>query len=343
MDQQHVGGARPVSRRAFLSAAGALAGAAAWPRTVRAQAPLKIGYVPVLAIGALGLAIDRGYLRDVGLAAEMIAFNAGAELVAALGTGELDAAFAGVSPGLFNAWNRGVGIRMVADGSRLQPGYGITLVVVRTDLAGAIQRGADLRGRRVSLGVLGSAADYLLRNLLEQHGLSVDDVESLRLPNADVSAGLAGRSIDVAGVTEPFGALVEQSGLARRWLGADQVIPGTQAAGLFISEQASRDRAQTVALTAAYLRGVRDYLPGQTGDPGVIESISRWSGVRAEVLLRCVPSFIDPNGAIDSEDLRRQQAFWQRHGVIDRGGTLEDRVDRTIAEDALRLVGRVST
>src|SRR5215212_508432 len=232
---------RGVSRRAFLTAAG-LAGAgvvagasgvvaAPQEQLARARPPrqgttLKIGYIPLLTVGPLFVANDRGYFRDAGLDVELVRFNSGAEMVVGLGTGELAAGFAGASPGLFNAWARGVRIVFVADGGRGAPGHSNTLVVVRSDLVDVVRTPRDLRGRRVGLSVVGSVIDYVLRNLFEQNSMTLDDVEGVRLPSADVNAGLAGRTLDVAGVGEPFAAMAEQMGIARKWMTAEDIVPG---------------------------------------------------------------------------------------------------------------------
>src|SRR5438105_5484563 len=183
---------RGVSRRAFLTAAG-LAGAAvlggasgvgaaprerlSWARPSRQGATLKIGYIPLLTVGPLFVANDRGYFREAGLDVELVRFNSGAEMVVGLGTGELAAGFAGASPGLFNAWARGVGIVFVADGARSAPGHSNTLVVVRTDLGDTLRTPRDLRGRRAGFSVVGSVIDYMMRQLLEQYGMSPDGME----------------------------------------------------------------------------------------------------------------------------------------------------------------------
>jgi NitT/TauT family transport system substrate-binding protein len=287
------------------------------------------------------VANDRGYFREAGLDVEMVRFNSGAEMVVGLGTGELAAGFAGASPGLFNAWARGVGIVFVADGARSAPGHSNTLVVVRTDLVDAVRAPRDLRGRRVGFSVVGSVIDYMMRVLLEQNGMTMHDMEVVRLPSADVNAGLAGRTLDVAGVGEPFATMADQLGIARLWLTSEDVVPGMQVGGIAVSDQTRRDRAQAIALVTAYLRGVREFLPGQSSDPGIIEIVNRWSGVAPEIIRRANPAFMDPNGGMNVEDVRRQQDFWLRAGVIDRAVPLDDRFDFSFADAALQTLGRV--
>lgn len=334
-----------LTRRRFLGSA-ALAGAAALaavgaPRPVRAQTRAKIGYLPLIAVGPLYLANDRGYLREAGLDVEMVRFAAGVEMGAALGTGELAAGYTAISPAMFNAWGRGVNTVVALDAARFRPGYGTVLTMVRSDLADVIRTPQDLRGRRVSIGLLGSAIDYVMRNFLEQNGLSEEDLDGQRLANVDVNAGFAGRSIDAAGIGEPFGAMAEQSGIARRWIGGDQITPGLQLACLVLSEQTARDRPLATAIVTAYLRGIREFLPGQTSDPAVLEVVNRWTGVPVDTIRQSVPSWADPNGGLDVEDIKRQQAFWQRHGVVNAPAQVDNYVDQSFAEAAVQALGRV--
>ncbi len=334
-----------LTRRRFLGSA-ALAGAAALaavgaPRPVRAQTRAKIGYLPLIAVGPLYLANDRGYLREAGLDVEMVRFAAGVEMGAALGTGELAAGYTAISPAMFNAWGRGVNTVVALDAARFRPGYGTVLTMVRSDLADVIRTPQDLRGRRVSIGLLGSAIDYVMRNFLEQNGLSEEDLDGQGLANVDVNAGFAGRSIDAAGIGEPFGAMAEQSGIARRWIGGDQITPGLQLACLVLSEQTARDRPLATAIVTAYLRGIREFLPGQTSDPAVLEVVNRWTGVPVDTIRQSVPSWADPNGGLDVEDIKRQQAFWQRHGVVNAPAQVDNYVDQSFAEAAIQALGRV--
>jgi NitT/TauT family transport system substrate-binding protein len=308
---------------------------------VRAQSAVKIGYVPLLVAGPLFLAQDRGYLRDAGLNVELIRFNAAAEMVTALGAGELTAGYGGISPGLFNAWGRGVRTLLVADGGRFRTGYGYLRILVRPDLAAEIQTVRDLRGRRVGMSVVGSVTDYVMRAWLEQNGMTLEDLEPVRLASADINAGLAARTVDLAGVTEPFAAQALRLGIARPWLDADQIVPGLQVAGLFVSDPASSDRGQVAALVTAWLRGVRDFLAGQSSDPAVIEVLNHWTGVQPDIISVAVPAYMNPNGATDVDDVRRQQEFWLRQGIVDRPAPIDDRVDNSFADAAAQVLGRV--
>ena len=155
---------------------------------------------------------------------------------------------------------------LVADGGRLIPGYWNLLVVVRSDLADAIRSPSDLRGRRVGMSVVGASIDYVMRNLLEQNGLTEDDVQPVRLASRGRQRRPGGPHLDVAGVAEPFAALAEQSGIARKWIGGEQISRAWKCRACCSRIGGARPRAGR-RLVTAWLRGVREFLPGQSTDP----------------------------------------------------------------------------
>jgi NitT/TauT family transport system substrate-binding protein len=239
------------------------------------------------------LAYERGYFRDAGLDVEMVRFNNGAEMTAGLSTGQLGLGFSGLVS-MMNAWARGIGVSAVADAHKLRPGNSTIQFVVRSDLADAIQTGADLRGRRVSPAPPGAPNNYMLRNLLDQNGLTLDDLDVVNVFGADAIEALANGAIEVAATDEPFATRAEMQGIARRWIRFEDVLPPTQVSGLMVGEDLLRDRARTTAIVVAWLRGVREFLAGQSSDPAVIDVLARWSGYDADLVPRCVPAYMDP-------------------------------------------------
>src|SRR5260370_22657971 len=51
--------------------------------------------------------------------------------------------------------------------------------------------------------------------------------------------------------------------------------------------------------------------------------------------------YMDPNGSIDLDDVRKQQAFWLRQGVITSTAPIDERTDLSFAEAAVQTLGRV--
>jgi NMT1/THI5 like protein len=75
---------------------------------------IKVGDVRVLNGGGLYVAVEKGYFRDQGLDVRLENLTGGADAVPFLATGELDLALGNVSVGLFNAFDRGADVKIIA-------------------------------------------------------------------------------------------------------------------------------------------------------------------------------------------------------------------------------------
>ena len=47
-----------------------------------------------------------------------------------------------------------------------------------------------------------------------------------------------------------------------------------------------------------------------------MDVLARWSGYDASLIPHCVPSYMDPNGAIDVDNVKTQHAYWMQAGVV---------------------------
>ena len=134
---------------------------AALPSGVQAQElkTVKIGVVNLSTDVAFYIAEKRGYFKQEGLKAEFIYFDSGAKMIVPLGSGALDAGGGATSAGLYNAVERGIELRVVADKGMSVDGYDYKALVVRKDLAdsGAIKSLSDLKGRKVAVVAKGAA------------------------------------------------------------------------------------------------------------------------------------------------------------------------------------------
>jgi ABC-type nitrate/sulfonate/bicarbonate transport system substrate-binding protein len=215
-------------------------------------------------------------------------------------------------------------------------------MMVRKDLwdSGAIRSPRDLRGRRVSFATEGSPIDYMMRSLIQQHGLTQEDMEVVRLTSSDVSVGFQNRALDVATASEPFPTQAEQSGLAVKWLHDGDVVPGAQISAILASERLGSQPDVARAFMVGYLRAVREYLEANSGraDEGMLAAISKWTSVPGDVIRASGAPYIRPNGRVDIEEMNRQQDFWIREGVMREKADVARVVDHTYADYAVRLL-----
>lgn len=308
-----------------------------------APVTIHVGYTPLLAGGPVFVGIERGYFEALNLNLDMVRFNSGALMIAPLANNDLDVGAGGTSPGLYNALLRDVRLKIVSDASTSQAGYGTSVAMVRKDLwdAGAIRTPQDLRGRRVSFATEGSPIDYMMRNLLLQNGLIMDDMDVVRLTSADGLVGLQNRAVDVATVAEPFPTQIEEAGLAARWLSDGDVVPGFQISLILYSEKFAAQPDAARAFMVAYLRCVREWLQADSGraDPGMRAAISKWTTVPADVIAKAGAPYVRPDGRPGVEDMNRQQDFWLRDGAMREKVDLSQFVDLSYLDYATSLLG----
>ena len=304
---------------------------------------IKFGYTPLLSGGPVFVGIERGYFEELNINLDMIRFNSGALMVAPLANNDLDSGSGGLSPGLYNALMRDVRLKLIADGSSSRAGFGTSIALVRKDLwdAGTVKSPTDLRGLRVSFATEGSPIDYMMRNLLIQNSMTMDDMDVTRLTSADALVGLQNRAVDVATAAEPFPSQVQQMGVAQKWLSDGDVVPGFQIGAIMISERFATQPALVRAFMVGYLRSIRDYQAADSGraDDGMLAAISKWTTVPAEAVKAAGAPYFGPSGQVNLEDLGRQQDFWIREGVMKDKVDMTQFVDASYADYANQVLG----
>ncbi len=168
-----------------------------------AEGPLRVGYFPNLTHAQALVGDKEGTFRAAlgGRGVAFMQFNAGPAAMEALATGSLDASYVGAGPAL-NTWDKlGHALHVVAGSAD-----GGAALVVR----GAASP-ADLRGKKLASPQLGNSQDIALRFWLLQQGLA-DAVHVVSLPNPDIVATFARKSIEGAWVPEPWTSRLLHSG-----------------------------------------------------------------------------------------------------------------------------------
>src|SRR5579884_245432 len=297
------------------------------------QAPLELG-------------LARGYFAEQGIAVEPVSTGTGAEVIQAIATSQIDVGTSSPNAALFNAFNRGVDIRLVADWARLGDPTDRTLsIVVRGDLADSVRSMADLRGRTFAVGgAAGNVGDELFVAAVENDGVSRAEVDLGYLSLADVLTTLGGRSLDASTLTEPQITQAELQNVARVLYPGGAVIPGAYLSLVIYSPEFAQKPDIATRWMVAYLQGVRDYWAafhqGQDRDAAIAILSERLSLKDRRVWETASPEFVDLNGRIDVTGLRQQAEFFQRQGSLTEAvPDLRRFVDPRFAEAAVRQIG----
>ncbi len=310
---------------------------------------VKVGTTNLSSDIGLFLAEKRGYFRDEGLKVELIPFDAGAKMVAPLGAGDLDAGAGAASAGLYNAVNRGLKLKMVADKGTNIAGYSYKALMVRKDLidSGAFKSLADLRGKKVAIIANGAADESVINQALKKAGLKDDDIEKVFLPFPQHLTAFANKAIDASISAEPGITAMVRNNAAVRFVGIDDFYPVQQTAMLLINGKFAEDRKTVTAFLKAYLRGVRDYAStlkdGKIAGPGaeaMIKDIAEMTGIKdASLLHQMVPVFIDPDGQLNRASVETDLAYFKSRGLVANDISTEGVVDMSFVNELKPVLG----
>ena len=311
--------------------------------------------VVVGAIGSLSdapffLAIDKGYFAEAGIAPQFEEIPSLAKQIAPLSSGDLDVASGAMSAGLYNAVNRGIPMKIVADKGRNAPGYGFNTIMVRKDLYdnGTITSLKDLKGQTIATIGTGSADVSLLNEAMKSVGLGYDDLTQTELALPSHLTALENKALPLTLTPEPFATMMVDRKVAVKLAMVDQFYPNQQQTvliygGKFINER--RDVAQR--FMTAFLRGLRAYMAGlkdgRIAGPNadeVIASLIRHSRVKdADLLRRIVPAAMDPDGQVNAAGIEKDWAFLKQKGFIQAAVTPRELIDMSFAAEAARALG----
>jgi NitT/TauT family transport system substrate-binding protein len=334
-------------RSAFLLGAAATA----VPRIALAADAVRVGTANLVSDAPLFIADKLGYFKDQNVDVGLTYIASGTQMIAPLGTGELDAGAGAPSAALYNAATRGINIRAVADKGRLAPGYGYNPIMVRKDLwdDGSIRSLHDLKGRVVANAATGGASDSTINEALKKGGLGWTDIKMTILPFADMSAGFQNHAIDAGCVSEPFATAMAQKGLAVKLAGSDTFYPNQQIAVLFFGSRFIEERPDVARrFMVAYLHGVRYYYEGlkdghYAGPHGqsVIAILSQYTPVKdPSIYAAMVPAGIDPNGYLNVASMEKDLDLWRRLGEVTDPISAAHVVDLSFVDAANRTLGR---
>ena len=140
--------------------------------------------------------------------AEWTEFPGGPQLLEAMNVGSIDIGHTGEAPPVF-AQAAGAPLVYLA---HEPPSPKSEAILVPQD--SPVQSVADLKGKKVALNK-GSNVHYLLVRLLEESGVSYEDIETVYLPPADARVAFEQGSVDAWVIWDPFFAAVQTAANAR--------------------------------------------------------------------------------------------------------------------------------
>jgi NitT/TauT family transport system substrate-binding protein len=296
---------------------------------------------------ALELALRRGYFEQEGLKVETVQGTTGQEMLPALATDKLQVASGSPNAGMFNALNRGIDIKIVADFAHVGKTDDRTVsMIVRSDLmeSGAVKTVADLKGRIISWGPgPGQVTEFFYDHLFAKGGFTKADVAVRYINFSDMLAGMANKSLDGGFMIEPLVTVAEARKIARVFMLGSEIIPGSELSVVYYSPEFAKKKEQATKFMVAFLKGVRDYNDAFFHDKGkdaAIDVLIQHLSVKDKTIWQGSRQHIDVNGKINVADLKAQAAYFRKIGLVP--GPMPDidiHIDTSFAEAAVKRLG----
>jgi len=311
-------------------------------------AQVSIGITNTATDVGFFIADKKGYFRDAGIAVTMSSFASAARMIAPLGTGQLDVGGGTVAAGLYNAAERGIRIRVVADKGSVQDGYEFSTLLVRKDLvdSGRFKTLADLRGLTVATAAQGSGSESSLNEALKKGGLRFADVNVVYMGFPEQLAAYRNKGIDAGITNEPTITRAIRDGYAVR-ASPQAIYPGQQTAVVLFSEGFASRRALAQKFMNAYIRAVRDYngalkdgrLAGANAAE-IIAILTEYTEIKSPETFATMSAFaVNPDGHVNTASLRNDLAFFKERRLVDGKVLVDQVIDQSFAEEAVRALG----
>jgi NitT/TauT family transport system substrate-binding protein len=313
---------------------------AAEPAPLNPPQQVKVAYVPIMKFAAAYVAADRGLFKKYGLDVTLEKVKSGTEAIAFLTQGSVDVGGIAIVTSLWNSWNRGLAIRVIAPGG-LEPmkDSPTNLLVSKKAAAAGVKTIADLKGKKVgAAGGPGSGGEYLVAKALERAKLTIRDVNLMNVSNPDIPAALAAGSVDAALAGPPYSTQAIKSGAAT--VLATDLTPGLMTvafvgSGKFIKERPQVAERFVVALMeAARLMQGTNYL-----SPENLHAYLKYTASTEAALKAGKPAVYDPDlnipvkGLADIERVHRENGRTDYNKPIDLNKVIDEKfVDKAIAE-----------
>jgi NitT/TauT family transport system substrate-binding protein len=307
---------------------------------------VKVGLLKLSSSAPVFVGIGKGFFEAEGIKVEPVWFKSAQPIAVATASGDVDVGATGLTAGLYNSVAQGMKIMVVADKGREWPGYKLTALIVDTEQWKAGVRDLkDLKGKRVGITQIGSTFHYILGNLLEKKGLSLNDVKVVPLGSvASMRDTVVSHQIESAFLVQPHVAPLEKAQTAKVLLWVGDQLP-YQIAAIFYGEKFLKNRALAVSFMKGYIRSCRYYFDqglSKKEGPGhqeILSLISKYTDEKPEAVALALP-YNDRNGELYAEDIQKQLDWYFKHGLVSKKMSASELVDLSIWKEAMQALGK---
>jgi len=312
------------TRRRFVAGALAATTTPVLTRAACAQTAVKIG-TAVLGdysmAGPVIVALERGFFKSEGLAAEFVPFRGGPDLLKAVMAGECLVGITG-STDILVFREAGSPIKMIATHTE---GNHFTL-----NVALDVQRVGDLKGKVIGVTRVGATTWVFARMLAKKEGWDPDkDVQVVGLGGLDAQLAAMARKEITAYVWGDGGAVTELQGKSKVLLRLDSVTPKWISQIQYASEDAIVKQTDAIRKSQRALFRALKLMRENPRDAA--ELVSKKLGWTPEAVLgahKISGPLLPVDGQINVEALVVMQETLLEHGLIKKKLPLADHYTR---------------
>jgi NitT/TauT family transport system substrate-binding protein len=163
---------------------------------------LRVGVLPIADLAPLYVGQEQGFFEEEELTIEPQVMQGGAEVTAAVISGDMNLGFAATEP-LIVAASQGVPVQIVTQGNQAAETEAEAWDGLMVNDP-AIQELSDLEGKTIGVNALKSMPELCTRAVLERAGVDVSQIEFTEIPFPEMTAALEGGRVDAVTAVEPF-------------------------------------------------------------------------------------------------------------------------------------------
>src|SRR5699024_3090381 len=310
-------------------------------------ASIDIGMLKLTGSAPLFIAVENGFFEDEDLQVNVEWFDAAQSIAVATAGGDVDVEATGIQESLENMVGGGEELLIVADKGREEEGYSSTAMMVPED--SDVEEIADLKGKQIGITQTGSTFHYMAGRLLEEHGLSTDDVELVPLNSIPgLMETLESEQVDAVLLNEPNISLVEEEGYGKQIAQVGDNID-YQTSGIFFSKKFADDEEVAKRFLKAYAKATQYYydavlekegdeiVPGENFDE-VVAIIADYTDQEPEIIEKGLP-YMDRDGVLLDGDIQTQIDWYMKEGLLEVDLDASEIVNTELLDEALSELG----
>lgn len=304
---------------------------------------LRVVSLPYVTYTTFYIAEQEGYFEEQGLDVEFVKFSASPQAVPLLAQGSLDVVAGAMSASLMNAVSQNMNVRIVAGREYIAPECSTAGLVVRKDLydSGELDTIEEIKGRTVTMAALASLNHFMLTEVLETAGLTLDDVDVGKLRPQDTVVAFENGAIEAAIIGDPHRTNIEAMGYGVTLLGLSDLLANFQQGYLVFGPSLLDERPEVgERFMVAYLQAARQWNEGKTDRN--VELAVEFTELDEETLRNMCWNSVDPDGQIVMDDVLGFQDWAYDNGFVDERVDEQDLFEGRFIDYATGVLGPAS-